>query len=125
MSDRPQDSSDSKGMDSGDHKDRSAEHKPHGEETKPGFPIRINCPLCQNAIAIVDDSAEDEVLCPSCGSSFLLEPDRAVSWTSEKLPTIGKFELLEAVGRGAFGTVYRARDIELDRIVAVKGMPSE
>jgi len=27
---------------------------------------------------------------------------------------------LEAVGRGAFGTVYRARDTQLDRIVAVK-----
>jgi serine/threonine protein kinase len=33
---------------------------------------------------------------------------------------LGKFELLETVGQGAFGTVYRARDLELDRIVAVK-----
>ena len=36
------------------------------------------------------------------------------------LPALGKFELLETVGRGAFGTVYRARDTQLDRIVAVK-----
>ena len=35
-------------------------------------------------------------------------------------PRLGKFELLEAVGQGAFGTVYRARDTELERIVAVK-----
>jgi tetratricopeptide (TPR) repeat protein/tRNA A-37 threonylcarbamoyl transferase component Bud32 len=35
-------------------------------------------------------------------------------------PRLGQFELLEAVGQGAFGTVYRARDVELDRVVAVK-----
>jgi serine/threonine-protein kinase len=35
-------------------------------------------------------------------------------------PRLGQFELLEAIGQGAFGTVYRARDVELDRMVAVK-----
>src|SRR5262249_46356935 len=33
---------------------------------------------------------------------------------------LGQFELLETIGQGAFGTVYRARDAALDRIVAVK-----
>ena len=33
---------------------------------------------------------------------------------------LGKFELHAVVGSGAFGVVYRARDVELDRIVAVK-----
>jgi serine/threonine protein kinase len=33
---------------------------------------------------------------------------------------LGKYELLEVVGRGAFSVVYRARDIELERIVAIK-----
>ncbi len=33
---------------------------------------------------------------------------------------LGKFELLEVAGQGAFGTVYRARDAELGRVVAVK-----
>jgi tetratricopeptide (TPR) repeat protein len=33
---------------------------------------------------------------------------------------LGKFELLEELGCGAFGTVYRAHDTALDRIVAVK-----
>jgi serine/threonine protein kinase/tetratricopeptide (TPR) repeat protein len=33
---------------------------------------------------------------------------------------VGRFELLEQVGQGAFGTVYRASDTELDRIVAMK-----
>lgn len=82
--------------------------------------VRLNCPHCENAIQIVDDESEEEVVCPSCGSSFRLDHDRTQSWKPEKLPRLGKFELLQAVGRGAFGTVYRAKDTELDRIVAVK-----
>jgi serine/threonine protein kinase len=33
---------------------------------------------------------------------------------------IGKFELMEELGTGSFGRVYRARDSELDRVVAIK-----
>jgi WD40 repeat protein/tRNA A-37 threonylcarbamoyl transferase component Bud32 len=33
---------------------------------------------------------------------------------------LGRFEVLEPVGTGAFGTVYKARDPQLDRLVAVK-----
>jgi hypothetical protein len=33
---------------------------------------------------------------------------------------LGKFQLLELVGRGSFGSVYKARDAQLDRVVAIK-----
>lgn len=33
---------------------------------------------------------------------------------------IGRFELIEPLGRGAFGTVWKALDPDLDRIVAIK-----
>jgi S1-C subfamily serine protease len=36
------------------------------------------------------------------------------------MQSLGRFELLGSVGMGAFGTVYKARDPELDRIVAIK-----
>jgi hypothetical protein len=44
-----------------------------------------------------------------------------IAWSpTSNLRRLGKFELIDRVGHGTFGTVYKARDTELDRIVAIK-----
>ncbi|MFO7900869.1 MAG: protein kinase, partial [Planctomycetota bacterium] len=36
---------------------------------------------------------------------------------------VGKFEVLEQIGRGAMGAVFRARQVSVDRVVALKILP--
>lgn len=81
--------------------------------------IRLNCPHCDNPIVIVSNS-DEQAVCMICGGKFDLQPNTDVSWSPEKLPKLDKFQLLEMVGRGAFGTVYRAKDLDLERTVAIK-----
>jgi WD40 repeat protein len=82
--------------------------------------MHILCPHCRNPIEVVKLSSREEITCPSCGSSFHLESDSTTGWVRGAGQKLGKFELIDVLGHGAFGTVYKARDPELDRTVALK-----
>jgi hypothetical protein len=51
----------------------------------------------------------------------LLGAATTTEWKSAEYPKmLGKFELIEELGSGSFGRVFRARDTELEREVAIK-----
>jgi len=83
--------------------------------------MQIRWPHCQNPIEVLQDDSLMDVDCPSCGSSFNLASDtETISHEAADARLIAHFELVEPIGTGTFGTVWKARDTELDRIVAVK-----
>ncbi len=84
--------------------------------------LRIRCPHCHNPIELVDDSSTlTEINCPNCDSRFnLVEPVSTTTLARPIVKQLGHFELVEEIGVGAFGSVWKARDTELDRVVAVK-----
>lgn len=83
--------------------------------------MHVRCPHCHNPTEVVEDASLSDLTCPSCGSSFsLLGGDTTGSYHAEPKRMIGHFRLESKLGAGAFGTVWMAKDTELDRSVAVK-----
>ncbi len=82
--------------------------------------LQVRCPHCHNPVRLVPDAELESILCSACGSNFSLlsndEPTRHASGVTQ----VGHFKLIERVGMGAFGAVWKAHDTKLDRTVAVK-----
>ncbi len=81
--------------------------------------MRLECPHCHNALNVIDAQPAVDVSCPSCGSKFPVG-DVTVTYRDTVAERVGHFEIIEKVGVGHFGTVYRARDSQLNRTVAIK-----
>ena len=87
--------------------------------------LRILCPRCRAHVEVVDEILPDTISCPECDNHFTVlqggAPTEESPGGSHRLVRrIAHFELLEQLGMGAFGSVWKAKDTELDRIVAIK-----
>lgn len=83
--------------------------------------LHVRCPHCHNPIELVPDAQLDSIHCGSCGSQFsLTSADDEATRDARSIAEIGHFKLIERLGMGAFGTVWKAQDTELDRTVAIK-----
>ncbi len=83
--------------------------------------MQIRCPYCHIPLDVLNDDPSGDQTCSSCGSTFNLAKDMATATDNgPSVPQVGHFQLLNRLGQGAFGAVWKARDTELDRIVAIK-----
>lgn len=82
--------------------------------------LSVRCPHCHGMVELIVDASLMEIHCENCGGTFSLVNDADETRDAAVLSNVAHFEIIERLGMGEFGTVWKARDTLLDRTVALK-----
>ncbi len=91
----------------------------HSSATGDVDELTIHCPNCDTALEI-QPGAANTIQCSGCGGEFLLKSDPYQEGVEMIGTSLGRFEIIDILGQGSFGTVYLALDSELRREVTLK-----
>ena len=83
-------------------------------------PRRMPCPHCRNSLDIPPDTNDTQITCGSCGSSVDLVEIKNSTRFRPPIKRIANYELIEFLDAGSFGSVWKARDVDLLAAVAIK-----
>jgi serine/threonine-protein kinase len=80
--------------------------------------VTFNCPYCDMQIEADGELGGDKAQCPNCDQTILV-PAAGI----EPGTTLGGYEVVKRLGIGGMGEVFLARQVAMDRDVALKVLP--